>query len=70
MPMPMETLGGWHEATMKQVKKKASAQARQTGVEQSEAGYKAPLTEDGCAPGHGQCRYAAQQVSSLHQPSP
>ena len=36
VPMPMETLGGWHEATMKQVKKIASAQARQTGVEQSE----------------------------------
>ena len=37
VPMPMETLGGWHEATVLQVKKLASAQARQTGEEQSDA---------------------------------
>ena len=37
VPMPMETLGGWHEATTLQVKKIASAHARQTGMEQSEA---------------------------------
>jgi hypothetical protein len=37
VPMPMETLGGWHEQTVLQVKKLASAQARQTGEEQSEA---------------------------------
>ena len=36
IPMPMETLGGWHEQTVLQVKKLASAQARQTGREQSE----------------------------------
>ena len=36
-PMPWETLGGWHEDTVDQVKKLASAQARQTGEEQSEA---------------------------------
>ena len=37
MPMPMEkTLGGWHESTTIQVKKIASAQARQTGDEQTE----------------------------------
>ena len=36
VPIPMETLGCWHEATTKQVKKVASAQARQTGEEQSE----------------------------------
>ena len=36
-PMPWETLGGWHEETVEQVKKLASAQARQTGEEQSEA---------------------------------
>ena len=34
VPMPMETLGGWHESTTRQVKKIASAQARQTGEEQ------------------------------------
>ena len=34
--MPMETLGGWHEQTVLQVKKLASAQARQSGEEQSE----------------------------------
>ena len=33
----METLGGWHEATEMQVKKLASAQARQTGEDQSDA---------------------------------
>ena len=31
VPMPWETLGGWHEETVAQVKKLASAQARQTG---------------------------------------
>jgi len=36
VPMPMETLGGWHEATTLQVKKIASAQARQTGEELSD----------------------------------
>ena len=36
IPMPMETLGGWHEKTEMQVKKLASALARHTGGEQSE----------------------------------
>ena len=36
IPMPMETLGGWHEQTELQVKKLASAQARHTGGDQSE----------------------------------
>ena len=36
VPMPMETLGGWHDATVLQVKKIASAQARQTGGELSD----------------------------------
>ena len=36
IPMPWETLGGWHEETVAQVKKLASAQARQTGEDQSE----------------------------------
>ena len=36
VPMPMETLGGWHDATVQQVKKIASAHARQTGGEQSD----------------------------------
>jgi hypothetical protein len=31
IPMPWETLGGWFEQTVAQVKKLASAQARQTG---------------------------------------
>ena len=34
--LPWETLGGWHEETVEQVKKLASAQARQTGEDQSE----------------------------------
>jgi hypothetical protein len=37
VPMPWETLGGWHEETVAQVKKLASAQARQTGEDRSEA---------------------------------
>jgi hypothetical protein len=36
IPMPWETLGGWHDETVAQVKKLASAQARQTGEERSE----------------------------------
>ena len=35
IPMPMETLGGWHDQTVLQVKKLASAQARHNGEEQS-----------------------------------
>ena len=37
IPMPMETLGGWHESTVSQVKKVGSALARQTGQEESVA---------------------------------
>ena len=36
LPLPMETLGGWHEQTVKAVKKLAAAQARQTGEDQSD----------------------------------
>jgi hypothetical protein len=35
--MPWDTLGGWHEETVAQVMKLASAQARQTGKDRSEA---------------------------------
>ena len=34
--MPWETPGSWHDKTVAQVKKLASAQARQTGEERSE----------------------------------
>jgi len=37
IPLPMETLGGWHEQTVLQVKKLAYALARQSGKEQSDA---------------------------------
>ena len=37
IPLPMETLGGWHDQTVLQVKKLASAQARHNGEEQSVA---------------------------------
>ena len=37
IPMPVETLGGWHEQTVMQVKRLGSALARQTGQEESEA---------------------------------
>ena len=36
-PMPVETLGGWHEECVLQVKKIGSALARQTGQEEGEA---------------------------------
>ena len=36
VPMPWETLGGWHTEAVAQVKKLVSAQASQTGEEQSE----------------------------------
>jgi hypothetical protein len=36
-PMPVETLGGWHEQTVQQVKKMGSALARHTGQEESVA---------------------------------
>ena len=37
IPMPMETMGGWHEQKVGQVKKLGSALARQTGQDDSEA---------------------------------
>ena len=37
IPLPVETLGGWHEQATIQVKKLASALARHTGQEESEA---------------------------------
>lgn len=35
-PLPLETLGGWHDITVKEVKKIASALSRQTGANESE----------------------------------
>ena len=35
VPMPWETLGVWHEQMVEQIKKLASAQARQTGEDRS-----------------------------------
>ena len=37
IPMPVETLGGWHEQSSLQVTKIGSALARHTGQEESEA---------------------------------
>ena len=36
LPLPMETLGGWHEETVRQVKRLGSALARQTGGNEGE----------------------------------
>ena len=36
VPMPWETLRGWHDQTVEQIKKLASAQARQTREDRSE----------------------------------
>ena len=44
VPMPMETLGGWHDATVLPVKKIVSAQARQTGGEHQRL-FKVMLSE-------------------------
>ena len=37
IPLPVETLGGWHEDAAQQIKKLGSAQSRQTGQEESVA---------------------------------
>ena len=37
LPLPVETLGGWHDQTVSLVKRLGSALARQTGQEESEA---------------------------------
>ena len=35
IPLPVETLGGWHDDAVQQVKKLGSALSRQTGQEES-----------------------------------
>ena len=35
LPLPVETLGGWHETAVQQIKKLAAALSRQTGEEES-----------------------------------
>ena len=37
LPLPCETLGGWHETAVQQIKKLAAALSRQTGQEESVA---------------------------------
>ena len=37
LPLPVETLGGWHETAVQQIRKLAAALSRQTGVEESVA---------------------------------
>jgi hypothetical protein len=37
LPVVVETLGGWHEGAVKQVKKLAAARARHSGQEEEEA---------------------------------
>ena len=36
IPLPFETLGGWHVSTVKEVKKIASVLSRQTGANEGE----------------------------------
>ena len=36
IPLPVETLGGWHDLAVVQIKKIASAMARNTGREEDE----------------------------------
>ena len=49
LPLPMETLGGWHEETVCQVKRLGSALARQTGGDGGV--HEAPLPEVRCDSG-------------------
>ena len=37
IPLPVETLGGWHPIAVKQIRKLARAQARNSGKEEEEA---------------------------------
>ena len=37
IPLAMESLGGWHELAVKEIRKLAAALARQTGQEEKEA---------------------------------
>ena len=37
IPLPVETLGGWHKKAVEQLKKIARAQARSTGKEEEES---------------------------------
>ena len=37
IPLPVETLGGWHDKAVDQLRKLARAQARNTGKEEDEA---------------------------------
>ena len=37
LPLPVESLGGWHELALLQIRKIGSAQARQLGKEEGEA---------------------------------
>ena len=37
LPLPVETLGGWHETAVQQIRKLAAALSRQTGEEESVA---------------------------------
>ena len=37
IPLPVETLGGWHEKAVEQLKKLARAQARSTGKDEDDA---------------------------------
>ena len=41
LPMAVESSGGWHEGAVAQIKKLASAAARQTGQEEKEAAFHA-----------------------------
>ena len=35
LPLPVETIGGWHETVVQQIRKLAAALSRQTGEEES-----------------------------------
>jgi hypothetical protein len=45
IPLPVETLGGWHEKAVEQFRKLARAQARSTGKEEEDAISSFPFTE-------------------------
>ena len=67
LPLPMETLGGWHEQTVKAVKKLAcsSGQADRRGSERHDASSGAEI---GCSAGKRKCLIIVKQNAKFLQP--
>ena len=58
IPLPVESLGGWHKRAVDQLRKLAKAQARSTGKEHWQGGgreHQAPVPAVGGTAGQGEC---------------